>query len=180
MWVSEERELLYIRVPKTGSESFVNALKLKWLGSKGHQTVWDAMQTNPMFYYYHHLKFKKIGFIRHPLPWLDSFFGWSMRGYQWRDYVYGPPYEKGKGGDQFLFNLTVTPLSWLTHPETGELLVDEVYRTEDLPKIADEMNITIKHLNPTTEGRFKKQLDWHDYRLAYVDKRFARELEYYK
>ena len=140
-------------------------------------TYMDAMNTNPLFAHYQH--FKKIGFVRHPLPWLNSFFGWSMRGYQWRDYVVGPPYEKGKGGDQFLFNLSVTPMHWLTHPQTGELLVDEVLRTEDMPEIADRFGVTIENRNQTTPGRFKKELDWHDYRLDFIKHRFARELEYY-
>ncbi len=178
MYACEDRQLIYIPVPTTGSESFTDALKCKWHGHEGHQTAWDAMRYNTAWKHYAH--FKKIGFIRHPLPWLNSFFGWSMRGSQWSDYITGLPYDKDKGGDQFLYHLTMTPLDWLTHPTTGELLVDEVYRTEDLERVARTMNITIKRLNKTTPGRFKKTLDWHDHRLDYIERRFHRELKYYE
>ena len=125
--------------------------------------------------------YEKIGLIRHPFDWLKSFYKICLEaGSHWNDWVPGAK-NPGKEHSQKTLNLflanTMTQFDWLTHPETGKLLVDKIYRIEDLAKISAKWGVdNPERLNETGAPI---PIEWTDDQLGLIKKRFARELSYY-
>jgi len=132
--------MLLIRTPGAGSSSFIANLNRKaehkWLEYTGlpedcpclswskitnraHLIARQVRELWPDEYRSH----KVVGLIRHPVDWTNSI---------WRKKPTLEVLGEDNSGSysDYLGRLRLTPYHWLAD-ETGELMVDEVYRTED-------------------------------------------------
>ena len=182
MYVSHGRQLIYVRVPRTGSTWFLrhNRDLVHLSSGVDHETVWEAMSRDVWQEVSH---YKRIGFVRQPLSWIPSFcYMCAQERRNWERYISDTePYSRATGcTDRFLSNLKMTPFDWFTNPETGEVLVDTIYRTEDLHEMFPvNPEIRWKRENRRPSGD-QYDLEFSDEGLAMMKDRFARELEYYK
>jgi hypothetical protein len=186
--------MIYIIVPGTGSNTFwesmyrkYNALELFKMVSVGSEPASIASKeidkiTEPRHYRAIRARecravkkdmwdnSEKIGFIRHPYDW-----SWSI-------------YNKGLimasmiGVDNFgtythfLETLHITPYDWLTD-ESGNIIVDKVYRTEDLSEVLFHYGgVSDKPQNVT--GKPRRELT--EYEDQILREKFHREFTHYK
>ncbi len=172
-------EFCYIRVPKTGSTTFVRAIE-KW-GKRNHKQgnytlnhtraynakdrlpEWDHVWT--------------FGFIRNPWAWYVSFYNHSMRD--------EPKKQRSHHSFQTYLqdSLEISPLLWLGEKEDNtQILVDTVYKTEDTPKLGEkftgvfgeEFELDIQ-LNAGPKVNYRDYYDDETKRL--VERRCAAEIE---
>lgn len=172
-YISHNLKTIYIRVPKTGSTSTVNAFAeaagdMKEIG-EAHVDAVGARFLCPEWATY-----RKIGFIRHPLTWIRSFA---------RQLSHAP-----KHGDMLTMKLhsdsigflreAPTPFSWLCHPVTGEVMVDEVWRMEDMDKLFAEWGVAPRHKHKSTHQKRASLKETPEFYAA-LDEHFDREFLYY-
>jgi hypothetical protein len=156
MYYSKAHDLLYVRVPCTGSTSLLDALNFERVGRADHLKIRD-------FNLEEYKESRKIGFIRHPIDWVGSVWWGHSSWAEW---------GCGTRKDTTLLELgekVDTPLDWLS----DEL---EIWRTEDLDRFLSEMGCkTIPHLNKTDD---KETLS--EEVVEIIKRRFQREFEYYE
>lgn len=200
MFLFSELKLLYIIVPGTGSNSFsagmkkrynynnihgnINILKdLPVVGSCWSGKVAEAAQLHPDVILSQHCtakqakilvkpeiwdSYEKIAFVREPFAWAKSLY--RKTGL-----------KEGVGIDdtgtflEFLEKLEKTPLFWMTD-QKGKMLIDTVYRTEDLEQICMKFGIKYLQLNRTKSAREVKRTPEVD---EILQKKFWREYKYY-
>jgi hypothetical protein len=175
MYVSDKLKLVYIRVPKTGSSSVCKAIGAVDPGFEHRHWVharygdipadkWDGLKT-----------YRKVGFIRHPLAWLPSFFALCQKHHTHRTaYLTEPRALDAQDASWFLRNLKWTPMDWLTDASGNSAV--EVLRTEDMTPFLASIGVRPRYENATRE---RPVIDWSGDDLAYIGHRFARELAYY-
>lgn len=173
MNVCKERELIYFRVPATGSTTFIQSCGF-WPSGADHITFREA-QEDPNWGAVRH--FKKITLIRHPVAWVESMYAMCIRAKtHWREYaLYW--HDEWASPQRFLRCLKVTPLDWVAD-EYGIVRADTVYRIEDLDSVCAELGVTPTpgHWNKTWD---KRPIDWSDNDLAIMRDKFQREFAYY-
>jgi len=132
-----ENKFIYFAIPKTGSSSIRIALQCRDLG---HIDAFGYKEIFPLDLYNEYYKFS---FVRNPYDWITSvyryktntpasnrnpdkqkFEEWLIRHTKHNLSIQGlgwpvPPYIKNQ-------------IDWLIDPNTGEMLVDEIFRYEDI------------------------------------------------
>ncbi len=142
MHIFHDLKLIYIRVPKTGSSSFfvsmsrTHKVELVQIGARSlyppfttTQGHYGAEMTRTLIDPEIWDSYEKIGFIRHPYPWVVSFYNQPNTDEMFRE-------DNRKPLGEFIWNLKLTPFSWCTDSD-GEMLIDTVYRMEDLSTVMD-------------------------------------------
>ena len=184
MHVNDKRKLVWARVPKTGSTSVREALG-PWHKTphthSGHHThamfSWMPYEFVEKYYEY-----EWAGCIRHPLAWLPSLRIWIRFNHpRMKTMCFG---ESGVVPDNwldFLRELRVTPLDWLSDPRVPAVTI---HKTEEMDKLAEHFGVPVRKLNVTREkrkDRFIEALDLQDDRvMSIIENKFHRELEIYK
>ncbi len=115
--------------------------------------------------------YEKIGFIRNPYGWVASF--------------YNQPNTDGMFGEdnrtnlsEFIENLKLTPFSWFTD-SNGEILIDNVYRLEDLSEVLDKYGCETVHIHKMPKWKDNVTADDVRKYKEIIKKKFRREFEYY-
>lgn len=130
-------KLLYIRVPKTGSTSFVGALdnlKPEHIGSVHGNMVEARHLLERTGRWSEIAEYTCVGFIRHPYDWVRSCFA------HWRQAPTTFPEVKGaKSLHGFVHRFMRTPLSWLC--DAAGKLVCECWKTEDMSEIMPRLGL---------------------------------------
>jgi hypothetical protein len=158
--VSHSKRLIFIAVPKTGSTSVMNALndgsmECRHRHERAREArvrwakVWDA--------------YEKIGFVREPKAWADSYFRFVSD--------HNRPIA---APDRFL-KWTPTPYDWLIDDD-GQVIVDNIYRTEDLGAVLTRYGLSPRHDNSRMNGGITLDLGGLEDRF---NAKFHRELAHY-
>lgn len=156
--------LLYIRVPKTGSTSFVNGLddqEPEHIGDV-HGGVVEAEHL--LRGRHEWLSYRRVGFIRNPYEWVQSAYAhWRISPDSF------PTVQAASGLYQFVWRLPSTPITWLCDAD-GKLMC-EVWRTEDMTTICARLGIREFRKN----GRLREPMEMNDETRALICRKFARE-----
>jgi hypothetical protein len=183
VYYSQAGNIVLIRVPKTGSSSAYTAMR---------EAFRDVMENGPLHETYAEMRvrikstfleqqdWRIVGFVRHPLPWLNS-----MVAQFWEDNVLSHPWYGGglkrfEGPDlaaNVLKHVTHTPYDWFTNAD-GNVCVTEIYRVEDMIEFTENLRVPYRHDNMTPKAE-RKNLDWTPAQLDTLRKRFHRELVHY-
>ena len=205
MYIFHGIKMIYIRVPKTGSNSFLHSLyhvdvgeldyawkgafreaalktkgKLRKPGAGRHLDErgyhWTAQQAKKLIDPKIWESYDKIASIRHPYTWIKSFYR------QPGILEYGFNEDNSVPFTDFLRNLKLTPFNWYTDMDGGFIL-DRVFKMEEMDKELDKYKAKMVHHNISSETEHQKHKP--DFELtiehkAIIDKKFKRELEYYE
>lgn len=188
MYIFHGLKLIYIRVPKTGSSSFfecmcrkhkVKIVRLKpdqpplsqfppYTETLGHFGAMTARTLiNPKIWN----SYEKIGFIRNPFSWVKSFYNQPNTHEMFGE-------DNRKLFKQFIENLELTPFSWFTDTN-GEMLIDTVYRLEDISSVLDKYGCETVHLHKMPISSRRITLEIVKEHEDIIRKKFRREMEYY-
>ena len=185
MFIYHSLKLIYILVPKTGTNTFWRSLakvhKEERVKVKKGDPVYSmepitlsahftARQAKTLIDTDIWAKYKKIGFVRNPYDWILSYYyqGGGLA-------VLGEPNDLEFG--EFLQKFKMTPFYWFLD-ENGENLMDKIYRTEDLDRILSDYGARMRVVNKTPDSK-NKGIVLTDEHKAIIDKRFEREWVYY-
>ena len=186
MWIFHGLKIIYIRVPKTGSSSFIHCMASKHkmetvflkdspfskfppiTQTQGHFSAASTREViDPKVWN----SYEKIGFIRHPYPWVASFYNQPNTDEMFRE-------DNRKPFPEFLENLRLTSFSSFTDSE-GKMLIDKVYRLEDFSSIMDKYGCETTHIHPMPKWKDNvTEADANQHKDIII-KTFSRELEYY-
>lgn len=183
MYYAQAGNMVLIRVPKTGSSSAMNLIK---------QAHYDSMENGPPHETYAEMRtriksdfleqqsWRVIGFVRHPLPWLNSmvaqFWDDCIHGQRW----FGGGFKRFDGPDlctNILLHAKRTPYDWFTDAD-GNIRVTEVRRMEDMDEFAASLHLAPLHQNITPDAE-RRTLNWTTEQLDAIRSRFHRELQHY-
>lgn len=175
MLYSKERNAVFVRVPKTGSTSVHH-------GHVHYHGPWTAGDRDTHTLPSHNTVEKKTLFkdarwfsaIRHPIPWLDSFYKWLCQNNVDDDkYVFGSGLPSN--GQEYLDRLKWTPCDWAY--DADGIVEIETYKLEE-PALAEEiLGFKLAHHNSTGSP---KRFNWSDKQLAQIERVFHRELKHYQ
>lgn len=184
MFLFHDLKILYIIVPGTGSNSFHNPLRRKYINTKtiypaadhpvkkmnniSHPAHLTAQQYKCLVEPHIWESYEKIAFVRHPYDWARTIY---RKG--------GIPGAIGIDNTgtflEYLQKLQKTPYYWFTD-ENGNVMVDTIYRTEDLnTTIAKKFKIVVGHENKTPAP----QIELTDEHKQIIHEKFHREIEHY-
>ena len=185
-FILHDRKMIYIVVPGTGSTSLVQALKVGQTESV-EQVTQDkehaAQFMHPDMHTKKHLtaeqakylidediwnEYTKFGFVRKP-------FEWSRCIYRKGNINHVLGIDPGPSFLEFMRKLNKSPYSWLTN-RSGEVLVDRIYRTEDLAYVGQEFDITMPWRNRTNNSKPAKCTQEIE---QIIQAKFKRELKHY-
>lgn len=163
MYLVPKLSLIYIRVPKTGSTSFVKSLKRVGSSMKvsPHSTAIDSRIWCEKEWKTH----KKIGFVRYPFDWVQSYFKTGLAGRKDGQELF----------ERYIYRMQVTPMDWLCD-EDGELMVDKVYRMEDMKEVCEQYGLQMFDLN---QSKCTETFEFNSEMVEIIKDRCRRELEYY-
>lgn len=156
--VCHERKLIFVRVPRTGSTSFLTSLKNSGgrysnIG-EGHGTAHEARSLAPDLW----KTYTTIGFIRDPWNWAASYKTLFCADQHWSEYL----------------EMTMTPYDWLTDSD-GLVIVDHIFRTEDMADVVKHFGLEPCHVNASKEN------DQVPVEYAEImNQKFRRELLHYR
>jgi len=192
MVVYHDLKLIFIRVPKTGTNSFFNAMRRN--GYRYEFPRVDEVVNNhdalvyhvpPKIKDYYHFAaiqaktlindeeiwetYEKIGFIRHPYDWVVSLYNKKMLHRRIN-------VDKNENFSEFIKCLRVTPFSWFLD-EQDKMMINKVYRTEDMNDVLNQYGCEARHDNRNSG---KKHIVFTDENRDLIDTKFYREWKYYK
>jgi len=177
MHINHRLKLVFCRVPKTASTSFMRAI--------GH---WDltpqvaaGKHTHAMFremtdkFIEEYRDYRWVGMVRNPHDWVPSLYSWIHNNHpRMKQTVFGST-EVPHNWVEFLQALKATPMDWLSDPRVQDRI--EVFRMEDIPLIEASFDIKMPHQNRTAKPREFNPTLHED---ALVQQIFHRELSFYK
>ena len=188
MFLIHELKIIYVVVPATGSTSFWNALQEKYELDFLHKRVpddhpsvekgeedggidkkhWRITRLRELVNEETWNTYEKIAFVRHPYDW-----SWSLFHKRKLELAIGV--DNTKDYSTYLKELDKTPYWWFTD-EDGTVLVDTIYRTEDLDaKIFPKFEVEPKRTNINKQP--KENLSEDDQKL--LEEKFHREFQHY-
>jgi len=187
-----EINLLFIKVPGTGTSSFFHQLNTKYKfkpvdDPPVYDDIWKmndikagshftAIQIRKILSPDIWETYEKVAFIRNPYDWLNSIYN-KPQG----EKHYGIKTEGKKGKmsfGEFIRYVPKTPYFWITDSD-GEVMIDTIYRTEDLDQIVfPKYGVLPTHLN-TGFASPKKKRKFTQEDIGVIKKKFHRELEHY-
>ncbi len=190
MLIFPDLKLIYIRVPKTGSNSFFHAMKNRHKSVVPNQEElnkrrsWSELPPPRISLYEHFTanqarqlipkevwdSYEKIAFVRNPYDWVVSLY--DQRGI---DSVLGE--DESKPFPEFLRNLKLTPFTWFLDGDE-KMLIDTIYRMEDIDEVFDKYDC--KHLHLMKRKHFARNPVLTDEDREVIKAKFQRELAYYK
>ena len=191
MYIVHSLKSIFVEVPGTGSGSLTESMAQKYRGKdceifhvnknesaaafKLHPEItmgkhFTIEQIKMCIPEKHWEEYKKIGFVREPYDWAKS--------------IYRKNGTKGSIGidnsDDFLdfvIKLEKTPYFWLTD-RNGKVLVDTIYRTEDIEDIFKKYQLSPVHLNKSPRPNHLAELTSEI--EAILKEKFAREYKHYE
>lgn len=171
MYVTHAGKIVFIRVPKTGSTSVLNAIRAKWpdlqVYRRPHLKYSEAGRCGDGSYY-------RFGCIRHPLDWLRSMYDSIHKGESHRG-LFTDSRKASKCIVKFLEELKYTPYDWLVN-RGGKLSVI-VHKTEEYAELEDRLGISIPRHNvtesPTVRFRYNSETE------ELLRAKFSREFKHY-
>jgi hypothetical protein len=188
MFLIHELKIIYVVVPATGSTAFWNSLKKKYELDFLHKRVpddhpsiekgekdggidrkhWRITRIKELVDEDTWNTYEKIAFVRHPYEW-----SWSL--YNKRKVELAIGVDTSGDYSTYLKNLDKTPYWWFTD-ENGNVLVDTIYRTEDLDSIVfPKYEVPV---NRSNIGKKKKEkISEEDEKL--LKEKFHREFQHY-
>ena len=177
MYIFNALKMIYIRIPKTGSTSFIHSMKnaghhYQFAGHKkgAYSEHFTAVQAQEFIDPVVWSTYEKFAFIRHPYDWVRSlYFTKLTRMYLGEDTKRPFP--------EFIQNLRkeTTMYRWLTN-KYGGMEIDTVYRLEDIDEIMKKFGCRIVHKNQTADNNI--ELTQEDKYI--IDVNFWREMEHYE
>lgn len=184
MLVFPDLKLIYIRVPATGSTSFVQSLTETWPESKerDYRGVVQAKLLNNIRMQDHFTaeqgrltipakiwnSYEKIGFVREPLSWAKSI-------YRKTAIVNSIDINNSGTFEDFLRRLDKTPYYWFTDHQKN-VIIDTIYRMEDMANVCKKYQIGYKHINPAATFR---EITVTPQAETILREKFWREYEHY-
>lgn len=167
MYIYPGLGFIYIRVPRTGSTSFVSSFKGGEMVGRMHGTVYEDRPYCPDDVW---KRYKKIAFVRHPEKWVADQFLTHRTGH-----ALISQFKSTKPDlDEFIKGIPLTPYDWMID-SAGSLMVDEILRTEDLSEIFTQHKVNDVHLNKTKN----RKLEFNSVNMASMHKKFYREYRHY-
>ena len=109
--------------------------------------------------------YKKIGFVRHPYKWVESLYNLKETRDAFKQ-------DNSLPFSQFVNNFNISMYHWFTD-KNGMMLIDEVYRLEDLEEVLASYGVRQMELNITKKG----PLTWKETDKKIIDFKFKREFE---
>ena len=184
MFVSHDKRVVYVRVPKTGSTAVVRQVHAT---HRGTSNGWDLepydvgfhthvmVSQMPLEFKVRYKDYTWVGAIRNPYTWIPSFHAWIQKNTEYVRTTFLSHPEVEGNWVKFLDQLTVTPASWLYDPD-GVVQVKSYKQEDPRPiekllgiKLADQMNVSKKKRDFVPDMQLK----------AIVHRKFFRELPYY-
>jgi hypothetical protein len=162
--VSHKLKTIFIAVPKTGSTSVMRSVQ----DTDAEAELGDRHEKAPLARYRLGEEmwraYRKVGFVRHPMKWVASYYRFLSGNMPISDL------------DKFVL-WTPTPYDWFTDA-TGNLLVDKIYRTEDMDAVVAELGLeTVHHVN---QGMNKQiTVDLNEAHDGIIRQKFVREYAHY-
>ncbi len=201
MYIFHGIKVIYIRVPKTGSNSFLHALyhvdigefdyawkgaireaalktkgKLRKPGAGNHLNEfgyhWTARQAKKLIDPKIWESYDKIAAIRHPYSWCKSFY--RQPGLC----QYGFEEDNSLPFTEFLRNLKLTPFNWYTDDD-GDFIIDRVFKMEEMDEELKKYKAKIVHHNVSKVPLHKPDFKLTDEHKSIMDEKFKREMTYY-
>ena len=184
MIVYNDLKVIFIRVPGTGTTTFHEQMKKV---HTNHQEIrvpkpHPARELNDIYMPEHFTaeqaqvcidsriweSYRKISFVRHP-------FWWARSIYRKLDCKRMLGIDTEGTFEAYLRRLTKTPYFWFTNT-SGCVIIDTIYRTEDLRAVYAEFGVSPKHGNKSPTKR--------EYNIAadvdpLLHQKFAREYQHY-
>jgi hypothetical protein len=183
MIIYPDLKIIYIRVPATGSTTFHDQMSRKHehygvpvpanspvrrmnnIHMIDHYTIEQAkLCIEPKIWN----SYEKIAFVRHP-------FWWARSIYRKLDTFNMIGIDTEGTFERYLRKLDKTPYFWFTDA-SGCVMIDTIYRTEDLRKIYEKYGASPRHGNPSPTKR-EYEVSKEVPRL--LQEKFAREYEHY-
>ena len=184
MIIYHDLKVISIRVPGTGSTPFHQQMNKKYQRQQSIHVAKDhsARSLNNIHMYEHFTAeqaqlcidsqiwktYEKISFVRHPFWWARSIYRkldcWNMLGID----IEG-------SFEQYLERLDKTPYFWFTDA-SGCVMIDTIYRTEDLRKVYEKYDLVYRHSNRSPT---KREYEINAGVKTLLHEKFAREYEHY-
>ena len=189
MFLVHSLKSIFVEVPGTASTSLSAAMVQKYI--KNDMEIFHENRNHPAYdlhpeiSMYRHFtieqakmcipekhweEYKKIGFVREPYDWAKS--------------IYRKNGTKGSlgvdnDGDflDFVTKLQKTPYFWLTD-RNDKVLVDTIYKTEDIEEIFKKYHLSPKHLAKSPRPNHLAELTSEI--KAILKEKFAREYKHYE
>jgi hypothetical protein len=183
MIIYHDLKVISIRVPGTGSTAFHEQMNKKYDDETIHVAKDNSARKLNNIYMYEHFtaeqaqlcidsqiwnSYEKISFVRHPYWWARSIYrkldcfnmlGIDVEGsFEW-----------------YLKKLDKTPYFWFTNA-SGCVILDTIYRTEDLNKVYEKYNIDYRHSNRSPT---KREYEITANVAPLLHAKFVREYEHY-
>jgi hypothetical protein len=183
VYYSVAGNVVLIRVPKAGSSSAYTAMR---------EAFRDAMENGDLHETYAELRerlnsdflerqnWRVVGFVRHPLAWLDSMVAQFWPDCHYAARWFGGGLKRFDGPDlnvNLLTHMKRTPYDWFTDAD-GNVCVTEIWRMEDMASFCKNLDVPYRHGNPTPEKE-RRKIDWTPTQLDAIRARFHRELQHY-
>jgi len=194
MILFHDLKIIYCIVPGTGSNSFWRSMFEKYPNSyhlnrhvpAGHPAVDKSQKIDRINHTGHYRlirmkelidsntwkTYRKIAFVRQPDAWL-----WSIYNKGGIPNAIGEN-NVGVSYQTFVETVKKTPYSWFTDDD-GHVMVDTIYRTEDLREICNQYGIKYREENVRMRNqRPPPKLD--DKHRKIMNEKFAREYKHYE
>ena len=185
MLIFHDLKLIQIVVPRTGSNSFRASLmgkyKAKWVHTKKPlRYVWE-MDTIGMYGHFSAKQakvlidddiwksYEKVGFVRHPYDWIKS-----VNNINGLKQVLGERLDTSLS--EFVHEFKKTIYDWFTD-EDGNLIIDTIYRTEDLDQIFEKYGVSNTYINQTQKPK-NEEFTEKDKKI--IREKFYREFKHYE